>query len=644
MTTETHAFKTEVRRLLDLVIHSLYSKKEIFLRELISNASDALDRARFESLTDKEHQKAEEDWKVRIRIDKEARTLVVSDNGVGMNRQEIEDNIGTIANSGTKRFLDSLSAHPENASKPELIGQFGVGFYASFMVADKVEVITRRLGSLDPALKWSSHGEDAYTLEETDRAEAGTDVILHLREGLDEYLDGWRIRSIVKQYSDYIAYPVVLETPKPDVDTEDDSSADEGEAPKEEVINSRKAIWKKSPSEVSEEAYKEFYHHVSHDFGEPGKTIHYAGEGVTEFKALLFIPKQAPMDLYMREGHHGIHLYVRNVFITDDCKALLPEYLRFIKGVVDSSDLPLNVSREMLQDDAIIRKIRKNLVAKVLKTLSEMKEKHVEDYRAFFKAFGPVLKEGLHADIENKDKLLDLMLYPSTRTEGDDWVSFRDYVDRMPAAQKEIYVLTADSVQAAKASPLLEVFKTHDYEVLFWVDPIDEWVGSAVTTYGEKTIRHIDRGELDLDKDPAEEKSEEKKQEDKEPASPLLDWMKTMLSGEVKDVRFSHRLVDSPCCLVADEHGMNATMERVMKAMGQEVPESKRILEVNPNHPVVAVMQSLHSENAENPELKDYADLLLGQALLMEGSPLKDPARFSRLVSSLMAARSSERS
>lgn len=625
MTTEKHAFKTEVRRLLDLVIHSLYSKKEIFLRELISNASDAIDRARFESLTDKEHQRPDEDWKIVVRIDKAARTITVSDPGIGMNRQEIEDNIGTIANSGTRRFLDSLADHPEKASRPELIGQFGVGFYASFMVADRVEVVTRRLGQGDHALRWASSGEDAYTLEDAERPEPGTDVILHLREGMDEYLDGWRLRSVIKQYSDYIAYPIVLVTP-PDK---------EGEEPKEETANSRKAIWKKAPSEVGEEEYKEFYHHVSHDFGEPAKTVHYSGEGITEFKALLFVPKQAPFDLYMREGHHGIHLYVRNVFITDDCKALLPDYLRFVKGVVDSSDLPLNVSREMLQDDAVIRRIRKNLVGKILKTLADMKDKEPEAYREVYRAFGAVMKEGMHSDHENREKLMDLLLYPSSKTEAGQLLSLKDYVDRMPQQQKDIYVLTAESLSAAQASPLLEVFRKKDFEVLFWTDPIDEWVAASMPAYQGRTITAIDRGELDL----GDEADAEKTQDTPKPegADDLVAWLGKTLGEEVKEVRFSHRLVDSPCCLVADAGGMNATMERVLKAMGQEVPETKRILEINPTHPVVAAMAAKLKENADAPELQDYAELLYGQALLMEGSPLKDPGRFSRLVSKLMA-------
>ncbi|HMP73439.1 MAG TPA: molecular chaperone HtpG [Kiritimatiellia bacterium] len=630
MSLHTRTFKTEVRQLLDLVIHSLYSKKEIFLRELISNASDAIDRARFEALTHKDIQRPEDAWEIRITLDKTARTLTVSDNGIGMTADEVEANIGTIANSGTRRFLESLQANPDAASRPELIGQFGVGFYASFMVADRVEVITRRAGSEAPATRWISSGEDTYTLEEAERADFGTDIILHLREDQDDFLSPWRIKSVVKQYSDYIGYPVkMLGEAKP---------AKEGEEalpPEDETLNSRKAIWKKAPADVTQAEYNEFYHHVSHDFSDPLHVIHYSAEGVTEFKALLFLPEKPPFDLYLREGHRGIHLYVRNVFITDDCRALLPEYLRFVQGVVDSSDLPLNVSREMLQDDALIRKIRKSLVGKVLNTLADLKEKNFADYLKFYRSFGAVLKEGIHTDFENREKLTGLLLYPSTTSEPDRPVSFKEYVERMPQDQKAVYVLAADSLRAAQSSPLLEVFRKKNYEVLFWTDPIDEWVGQSLTEVEGKKIQPIDRGDLDLG--PVSEEETKAREEAAKEHEGLLAAIKSLLGEDIKEVRFSSRLTDSACCLVADEHGLSASMERLMQAMNKELPPSQRILELNPAHPVVAKMDAMHKASADDPQLKDYAELLYGQALLLEGSPLKDPAAFTQRLARLMA-------
>ena len=630
MAKRTRKFKTEVQQLLDLVIHSLYSKKEIFLRELLSNASDAIDRARFEALTDRDLVENHE-WKIKLIVDKEARTLTIRDNGVGMNSDELDTNIGTIANSGTRAFLDQLKA-ANKADDSEFIGQFGVGFYASFMVADTVEVITRRAGEDSIAYRWRSKGDGQYTTEETEKESPGTDVILHLREDEDEYLDHWRLRSIVKQYSNYIAYPIAID--KTESEGEGD---DKKEVTKENILNSMKAIWKRDKKDVTAEEYKEFYHHVSHDFGDPFETIHFSAEGATEFQSLLFIPGKPAHDFYFRDGHKGLQLYVKNVFITDTCKELIPEYLRFVKGVVDSSDLPLNVSREMLQDDAVIRRIQKNLVSKVLTTLKSRMKKKPDQYREFFTHFGRVLKEGISSDFENGDKLKELMLFHSSKSDGKLSATFKDYVGRMPEGQKEIYILTGESLKAAQHSPLLEAFKAKDYEVLFFVEPIDEWISQHLYDYDGKPIKPIDRGDINLAGDDAkdEAKKEARDAAEKEHKD-LLEFIQKRLDEDIETVRFSQRLTESACCLVSRDGAMNATMERMMRAMNQEVPPSKRILELNPDHPILAEMKALFEKDAKTPRLGDYVDLLYGQALILEGSPVKAPQQFAKIMSELM--------
>jgi len=625
-TAQTHPFKTEVRQLLDLVIHSLYSKKEIFLRELVSNASDAIDRARFEALTHPSLQRGEDAWKIAITVDTKNQTLTVSDNGIGMTAHEIEQNIGTIASSGTRRFMESLKNDPKAATNPEMIGRFGVGFYSAFMVASDVTVVTKRGGVDEPALKWVSNGDDSYTLEETTRDGFGTDVTLKLREGMDEFLQAWRIKSIIKHYSDYISFPIALTV----------IDAEGKEEPKDEVINSRKAIWKKSAAEITEDEYHAFYRHISHASDNPAKVIHYNAEGTTEFKALLFVPSQAPYDLFMREGQKGIHLYVRNVFITDDCKDLLPAYLRFLRGVVDSSDLPLNVSREMLQDDAVIRRMRKSLTTKVLSVLAEMKQKQEKEYRTFFDTFGRVIKEGVHMDFENKQKLADLLLFTTTKTEAGLPVDLKAYVDRMPSEQKDIYYIAGESVAALKASPLLEAFERRGYEVILLADPIDEWVTMSLTEYGGKKLVAIDRGDIDLGTEDEKKAAQEKKKEQEEKVKDLLGALQKHLDADIKEVRLSSRLTDSACCLVNDDGAMSAHMERILKAMDQDVPASKRILEINAEHPLVAKLDAAFKADAGDARIADYADLLMAQALIAEGSPVKNPARFTRLVSELM--------
>lgn len=639
MSKATKQFQTEVTQLLDLVIHSLYSNRDIFLRELISNASDAIDKARFEAQSNEAILEGNSDWKIKLIPDKDAGTLTIRDNGIGMSMAEVEENIGTIAKSGTKSFVQAMK-DAAAADQPELIGQFGVGFYASFMVADKVILTTRRAGDPAHATRWESSGDGSYTIEDSTKAERGTEIVLHLKEEFKEYLDEWKIRSIVKKYSDFIQYPVCMditrtETPK-GVDGEEIEGAGTIEKTEEQTLNSMKAIWARPKSEVTEEEYKEFYKHVSHDFEVPFKTIHFAAEGTSEFKALLYLPGKKPFDLFMAERKRGVQLYVKRVFITEKCDALLPDYLRFVRGVVDSADLPLNVSREILQEDVQIKRIQKSLVGKVLSTLSEIKEKEYDDYLKFWTEFGPVLKEGLHFDYANKEKLQELLLFQSTGTEAGKYVSLKEYVARMPEAQKEIYYITGEDREALEQSPLLEAFRAKGFEVLFLTDPVDEWVVQSLHEYNEKKLKAVDRGDVDLDSEEEKKEKEKKQEEAKKEFGSLIEFIKNRLESKVKEVRFSNRLTDSACCLVADDYGMNANMERIMKAMNQAVPESKRVLELNPDHPILKVMGDMHKTSPDDACLQDYADLLYDQALLTEGSPIKDPLKFTRLVSELM--------
>jgi molecular chaperone HtpG len=641
MTKTTKHFRTEVQQLLDLVIHSLYSNKEIFLRELISNASDAIDKARFESHTDKAILEDNAEWKIKLIPDKEAGTLTIRDNGIGMTMEEVETNIGTIAQSGTKAFLQGLKEQ-NIKDHPELIGQFGVGFYASFMAADRVTLVTRKAGDKGAATRWESTGDGTYTIEECEKDTRGTDVTLHLKDDMKEFLDEWRIRSIVKKYSDYVQYPVTMDVTREDfprgIDGKPLEGAEKIKKTEEETLNSMKAIWARPKSEITEEEYNEFYKHISHDYGDPFKTIHYSAEGTSEFKALLYIPEHRPMDLFMPEHRKGVHLYVKRVFITDKCENLLPEYLRFMKGVVDSSDLPLNVSREILQEDAQIRKIQKNLVTKILGVLAETKEKTADDYLKFYKEFGPVLKEGIHFDRANMDKIRELVLYESTRTDPGQFVSLKEYVERMPEGQKEIYYVTGTSRSTVENSPHLEICRKKDYEVLFLTDPIDEWVVQNLTEYDGKKLKSVLKGELEIETEEEKKQLEDKKKDAEKQYGSLLGFIKEKLDDRVKEVRLSSRLTDSACCLVADEYDMNANMERILKAMNQDIPASKRILELNPDHAITRIMQKLFDRDKGNSKLEDYCELLYDQALLTEGSPVKDPLRFTRLISELMVA------
>ncbi len=639
MSKTTKQFQTEVQQLLDLVIHSLYSNRDIFLRELISNASDAIDKARFEAHSNESLLEGNSDWKIKLIPNKEAGTLTISDNGIGMSQAEVEENIGTIARSGTKAFMQALK-DKASTDNPELIGQFGVGFYASFMVADRVTLETRTGGSGENGSRWESTGDGTYTIEECSRDQRGTVITLHLKEEFKSYLDEWKVRSIVKKYSDYIQYPVVMditrtETPK-GVDGKEIEGAGTIETTEEQTLNSMKAIWTRPKSDVTDEEYAEFYKHVSHDYDAPFRTIHFSAEGTSEFKALLYLPAKKPFDMFMSDRKKGLQLYVKRVFITDKCEELIPDYLRFVKGVVDSSDLPLNVSREILQEDVQIKRIQKGLVSKVLSTLAEVKEKTFDEYVGFWKEFGQVIKEGIHFDYANKEKLQDLVLFESTATEAGSFVSLKDYVARMPDGQKEIYYITGTSRETLEQSPHLEAFRAKGFEVLFLTDPVDEWVVQALTEYDEKHLKAVDRGDISLDSEDEKKEKDKKREEAQKEFSDLISFISDRLKDKVKEVRFSNRLTDSACCLVAEEYGMNANMERIMKALNQSVPESKRVLELNPDHAILKAMDGIHKTDAASPALGDYADLLYDQALLTEGTPIKDPLRFTRLVSELM--------
>lgn len=639
MSKTTKQFQTEVTQLLDLVIHSLYSNRDIFLRELISNSSDAIDKVRFEAHSNETILEGNSDWKIKIIPDKEAGTLTILDNGIGMNMADVEENIGTIARSGTKAFMQTLK-DMSASENPELIGQFGVGFYASFMVADKVTLYTRTAGSSEAGCCWESTGDGTYTIEECSRDQRGTEITLHLKEEFKEYLDEWKIRSIVKKYSDYIQYPVVMDITRSEVPKGVDGKEIEGagtiETTKEETLNSMKAIWARAKSDVTEEEYNEFYKHISHDFEAPFRTIHFSAEGTSEFKALIYLPAKKPFDMFMADRKKGLQLYVKRVFITDKCEELIPDYLRFVKGVVDSSDLPLNVSREILQEDVQVKRIQKGLVSKILTTLTEVKDKTFDDYVKFWKEFGQVMKEGIHFDYANKEKLQELVMFESTSTEAGSFVSLKEYVGRMPESQKEIYFITGNSRDALEQSPHLEAFRAKGFEVLFLTDPVDEWVVQSLTEYDGKSLKAVDRGDISIDTEEEKMEKEKKREEAQKEFSDLISFLTDRLKDKVKEVRFSNRLTDSACCLVAEEYGMNANMERIMKALNQPVPESKRVLELNPDHAILKAMADIYTQDKEAPALADYADLLYDQAILTEGSPIKDPLRFTRLVSELM--------
>ena len=614
---ETLEFQTEVRQLLNLMIHSLYSNKEIFLRELISNASDACDKLRFEALGDDALFEGETDLRIRVEYDKAARTVTVTDNGIGMNREEVIENIGTIAKSGTRQFLEALSG--DQAKDANLIGQFGVGFYSAFIVADEVTVTTRRAG-LGPehGVRWVSQGEGEFTIENIDRPERGTEVTLHLREDEDEFLEPFRLRNIIHKYSDHISLPIEMKQ-------------EEGEDAYE-AVNSASALWARPRSEISDEEYREFYKHVAHDFEDPLTWTHNHVEGRQSYTSLLYIPRRAPFDLYERERRRGIKLYVRRVFIMDDAEQLMPQYLRFVRGVVDSDDLPLNVSRELLQHNRMIDTIRGASVKKVLGLLENLAKNEPEQYQAFWQQFGMVMKEGPAEDFANRERIARLLRFASTHNEGaEQTVSLDDYIGRMQEGQEKIYYISAENHTAARHSPHMEVFSKKGIEVLLLSDRVDEWLVSHLTEYDGKPLVSIAKGDLDLDQLEDEQEQEEIRQAEGE-YKDILERMQTLLGEEVKEVRLSHRLTDSPSCLVLEENEMAMHLQRVLKQAGHDVPVSQPILEINPTHPLVTRLR----DEQDEARFGDWTRVLFEQAMLAEGGQLEDPAAFVRRLNGLL--------
>ena len=627
---ETLGFQTEVKQLLHLMIHSLYSNKEIFLRELVSNASDACDKLRFEALNNSALYGDDGDLKIRVAFDKEARTITISDNGIGLSRDEAVEHLGTIAKSGTREFFSALTG--DQAKDAHLIGQFGVGFYSSFIIADKVTVVSRRAGlEANQAVRWESAGEGDFSVEMVEKAGRGTDVTLHLREGEDEFLSSWKLRQTIRKYSDHITLPILMNKEKWDEEKKEQVVTDE-----DETVNQASALWARPKSEITDEQYKEFYKHVAHDFEDPLAYTHAKVEGKQEYTQLLYVPQKAPFDLWDRNARHGIKLYVRRVFIMDDAEKLMPLYLRFVRGVVDSNDLPLNVSREILQESKDIETIRGGCVKKVLSMLEGLADSEdaaeKEKYAKFWTEFGRVLKEGVGEDFANKDRIAKLLRFASTHTDTpDETVSLADYVSRMKEGQEKIYFVTAETFTAAKNSPHLEIFRKKGIEVLLLSDRVDEWVTGYLTEFDGKPLQSVAKGGLDLGKleDEAEKKeAEQAADEYKE----LLEKIKTALGEKIKEVRITHRLTDSPSCIVADEHDMGGNLARILKAAGQKAPEMKPILEINPKHP--AVMRLKYEET----RFDDWANLLLEQATLAEGGTLEDPAGFVKRINDLMMA------
>jgi len=637
---ETLGFETEVKHLLHLMIHSLYSNKEIFLRELISNSSDAADKLRFEALSNDGLYEGDSELKIRLEFDKEKRTITVIDNGIGMTRAEVQEHIGTIAKSGTKQFFQALTG--DQAKDSELIGQFGVGFYSAFIVADKVTLTTRKAG-LDKSegVRWESAGEGDYTLESVEKAQRGTEIVLHLKEAESDFLDGYRIRSIVRKFSDHISLPIVMDKevmPSVAEEGEEDlSSADRPEPVEavEETVNSASALWTKARQEISEEAYNEFYKHVGHDYQDPLTHVHSKVEGSNEYTLLLYVPTHAPFDMWDRDTKHGVKLYIRKVFITDDAEQLMPRYLRFIRGIIDANSLPLNVSREILQQSKQISTIKSGAVKKVLGMLEDLAKTEPEKYETFWTQFGQVIKEGPIEDHANKARVAKLLRFATTHADTDKQdVSLEDYVSRMKEGQDKIYYVTADSFQAAKNSPHLEIFRKKGIEVILLSDRIDEWLVSNLDEFEDKHLQSVAKGDLDLGILDAEEDKEAQEEVSKDFES-VLKQIKDVLADKVSDVRLSHRLTESPACLVADVYGMSLNMERIMKDAGQGMGMGmgrKPIFELNPTHPLVVRMKEEQDDN----RFADLTHILFDQAILSEGGQLDDPAAFVHKLNGLL--------
>jgi molecular chaperone HtpG len=630
---ETRQFQTEVQQLLNLIINSLYSHREIFLRELVSNASDAIDKLRFKAQTDAALLGDDTEFKIELAVDKDKNTLTISDNGIGMTYEEVLDNIGTIAKSGTAAFIKALEqSKTESTLSPEMIGQFGVGFYSAFMVSDRITLVSRAVGS-ETAVRWESTGDGTYSIEDAEKETRGTSVILHLKKAEKEeqdFTDDWTLHQIVKKHSDFVAYPIVMEVeriePIPDNEQiKDKDGKPMGETTRKvlrtETLNSMKAIWAKDKKEVTEEEYKEFYTHVSHDWTPPLAHLHLKMEGTTEYTALLYVPSQAPFDILNPERKHGVHLYCKRVFIMDDCKELIPDYFSFIKGVVDASDLNLNVSREILQQDRLVRNIRRNLVIKLFDLLAGLES---DKYETFYNHFGQILKIGFPTDPENRDKLAELVRHRTTKSEGKQ-VPLKDYVSRMKADQKEIYYITGENQNTLLNSPHLERLKSEDIEVLIMTDPVDEWVVQSLTEYDGKKLKSAEKGEI--------EKVDDGKRDE---YSALFGFIKSLLEGKVKDVKASSRLKDSISCLSGDAADVSAYMQKILKATGQEPSPVKRVLELNVDHPVMPPVKRLFENDRESLLLKQLVDMLYDVAVIGEGGRLENPSAFSRSVSELM--------
>ena len=616
---ETLNFQAEAKQLLQLMIHSLYSNKEIAIRELVSNASDAEDKLRFQALDDSKLYEDDSELKIKIDYDKSNRTITISDNGIGMNREDIINNIGTIARSGTKEFLSQLSG--DQAKDANLIGQFGVGFYSSFIIADEVTLETRRAGSKE-SFRWKSKGDGEFTIEEIDKKSRGTDITLTLKKDEDEFLDDWRLREIVKKYSDHITLPIVMK--KTDFKDGETVKTDE-----DETVNDASAIWARNKKDIKTKDYNEFYKSLSYDSEPPLTYFHNRVEGNQEYISLLYIPSKAPHDLYdNRERNQGVKLYVKRIFIMEATEKLMPQYLRFVKGVIDSSDLPLNVSREILQDSKAVEAIRSGTVKKIISSLEDMAKKKPEDYEKFWNEFGRVLKEGPAEDFTNKEKIAGLLRFATTQDDSDKQsASFDSYIGRMKPEQESIYYITADSFMAAKNSPHLEIFKKKDIEVLLLGDRVDEWLISNLTEFKGKKFQSIAKGELDLGKlENESEKGKKKKIEEK--AKTLIEKIKKSLGDKVKDVKVTHRLTDSPACLVVGEHDISGNLERILKAAGQNTPDNKPILEINPEHKLIEKLKTFEGTD----DFDEYTSVIFDQAMLSEGAQLDDPVNFIKRI------------
>ncbi len=624
---QTLGFEAEVKQLLKLVINSLYSHKEIFLRELISNSADACDKLRFEALSDKKLYEDEADPKIEIYFDQNTKTLTIEDNGIGMNSQEVTDNIGTIARSGTKAFLDKLGKNDKQDAN--LIGQFGVGFYSAFIVADKVTLETRRAGlKADQGVRWESSGEGDYTLETIDKKRRGTKVTLHLRDDEHEFLEDFKIRSLVSKYSEHLSLPIMMR-PVAEPESDDNKKKDKDPKSEWEQVNKATALWQIPRNKIKDEEYKEFYKTIAHDWQDPLKWLHNKIEGSMEYTQLLYIPSHAPFDLYERERSNGIKLYVKRVFIMEDTEKLMPNYLRFVRGIIDSNDLPLNVSREILQSSKVVDSIAKGSTKKVLGMLEQMAKNDVDTYQKFWAEFGQVLKEGIVEDTANQEKIAKLLRFASTdKNKPEQTVALSDYVKRMGKDQKEIYYITAESFSAASNSPHLEIFKKNKVEVLLLTDRIDEWVASHLNEFDGKPLKSVTQADVDLSA--KDDKKKDDKKSDEKP-NKLLKKIKKELKDKVEDVTVSTRLTDSPACLVAQAGGMDANMERILKSMGQDVPESKRVLEINLNHPLIKKMK-----NAKDDGFSELSLFLLEQSILAEGGKLDDPSAFTRPLTKLL--------